>query len=336
MDDGETLRAEGKTGFTFHKLRGTLDPVVYTARKGEEGKVHGSGKLNVTKGRVTGDITIKLLPSGRFTGEGKVSVRITEQLTAAAGIVVDEKEKVRLSGELRIEVIELFKGVNGNKSLFDIEQNIPIPGASIPGVGGLAAKIGGGVSLGYGIGPGRLRNIAIEAAFNPLEDNPDVDVAIGGRLEIPAHVSFSGHIKGGIALDVAIAEVAGFLTITASLNLAGGVSAEFKGRYAKNRFVVDAAAEVAAALNLGLGLDATARARAGIGPASVEKSKTWKLKQLTVPTGLEFKLRAPIRYASDEAFKPPSLQTIEFSPPPKIDPGDLLERIFKAATANES
>ena len=334
--DGETLVAQGKTGFTFHELKGTLDPVTYVAKKGEEGKVSGTGKLNVTKGRVTGSITVKLLPSGQFTGEGKVSVRITDKLTANAGIVIDDKQKVRLSGELRIEVIELFKGVHGEKSLFDIEKNIPIPGASIPGVGGLMAKIGGGVSIGYGVGPGTLKNVFIEAAFNPLEDKPDLDVSMGGKLDIPAYAKISGYIKGGIALDATIAEVAGYLTITVSLALKGGLSAEFKGRYAKQRFVVDASADIAAALILGMALDATARAKAGIGAASIEKSKTWNLKRIEVPTGIDFSLKAPIHYASDEAFVPPSLQTIQFSPPPKIDPGDLLGRIFKAATSTDA
>jgi hypothetical protein len=226
--------------------------------------------------------------------------------------------------------------VHGEKSLFDIEKNIPIPGASIPGIGGLMAKIGGGVSIGYGIGPGTLRNVFIEAAFNPLDDNPDLDVGMGGKLDIPAYAKFSGYVKGGIALDATIAEVSGFLTITVSLKLAGGLSAEFKGRYAKQRFVVDASAEIAAALILGMALDATVRGKAGIGAASIEKCKTWNLKRLEVPTGIDFKLRAPIHYASDEEFKPPSLQTIEFSPPPRIDPGDLLGRIFKAATSSEA
>jgi hypothetical protein len=331
--DGETLVARGRTSFTFHSLRGTLDPVTYTVRKGEAGTVTGTGKLDVSKGRVTGNITVNLLPTGRFSGEGKVTVRITDKLSASAGIVVDQEEKVRLSGEMRIEVIELFKGVQGEKNLFDIEKNIPIPGASIPGVGGLMAKIGGGVNIGYGIGPGVLRNVFIEAAFNPLEENPDVDAGMGGRLEIPAYAKFSGYIKGGVALDVTVAEVSGFLTVTVSLTLNGGLAAEFKGRYAKNRFVVDAYAEIFAALILGLGLDATVRAKV---IALGEKSKTWNLKHLDVPTGLDFKLRAPIHYASDESFKAPTMDSIEFSPPPKIDPGDLLGRIFRAAGGTET
>jgi hypothetical protein len=331
--DGETLVASGKTSFTLHSLRGTLDPVTYTAKKGEEGKVTGTGKLEVNKGRVTGNMTVHLLPSGRFTGEGKVTVRITEKLTAGVGVKIDEHEVVRVSGELRLELVELFKGIHGERTLFDIEKNIPIPGASIPGVGGLMAKIGGGVKIGYGIGPGVLRNVFIEAAFNPLEDKPDVEAAMGGRLEIPAYAKFSGYIKGGIALDVTVAEVAGFLTVTVSLMLNGGLAAEFKGRYAKNRFVVDAHAEIFAALILGLALDATVRAKVIL---LGEKSKTWNLKQIEVPTGIDFKLRAPIHYASDEPFQAPSMDSIEFSPPPKIDPGDLLGRIFKAATTSES
>jgi hypothetical protein len=331
--DGETLVASGRTSFTLHSLRGTLDPVTYTAKKGEEGKVTGTGRLEVNKGRVTGSMTVHLLPSGRFTGEGKVTVRITEKLTAGVGVKIDEHEVVRVSGELRLDLVELFKGIHGERTLFDIEKNIPIPGASIPGIGGLMAKIGGGVKIGYGIGPGVLRNVFIEAAFNPLEDKPDVEAAMGGRLEIPAYAKFSGYIKGGIALDVTVAEVAGFLTVTVSLTLNGGLAAEFKGKYAKSRFVVDAHAEIFAALILGLALDATVRAKVIL---LGEKSKTWNLKQIDVPTGIDFKLRAPIHYASDEPFNAPSMDSIEFSPPPKIDAADLLGRIFKAASTSQS
>ena len=331
--DGETLVASGKTGFTFHELRGTLDPVTYTAKKGAAGVLTGTGKLDVTKGRVTGNMTVHLLPSGRFSGEGKVAVRVTDKLTATVGVKIDEQEKVRVAGELRLELVELFKGIHGERALFDIEKNIPIPGVSIPGVGGVMAKIGGGVRIGYGIGPGVLRNVFIDAAFNPLEDKADVEVGMGGRLEIPAYAKFTGYIKGGIALDVTVAEVSGFLTVSVSLTLDGGLAAEFKGKYAKSRFVVDAHAEIFAALILGLGLDATVRAQV---IALGERSKTWNLKHIEVPTGVDFKLRAPIHYASDEPFKAPTMDSIEFSPPPKIDPGDLLGRIFKAATTTDS
>jgi hypothetical protein len=334
--DGERLEARGRTGFTFHGLKGALDPLTYSARRGEEPRISGAGHLTIDKGRVHGEAKVHLLPSGRITGSGTVTVRITEQLKATAGITIDEQEHVRIAGQIRLERIELFHGFHGQKNLFDIEQNIPIPGASIPGVGGLMAKIGGGANVSYGIGPGVLQGVYIEAAFNPLDDNPNVEAGMGGQLSIPAHAGIQGYVKGGLALDATIAEVTGFITLTISINLGGGLTAEFKGRYKEHRFVIDAHAEIVAALVLGLGLDATARARLGLGRLSIEKSKTWALKHLEVPTGLEFKLRAPIHYASDEPFRPPTLDRIEFSPPPRIDPGDLLGRIFKAATTSDS
>ncbi len=334
--DGETLVAKGSTGFTLYSIKGHIEHLTYTAKKGEEDKITGKGTLAVNKGRVTGKIDVELLPTGHFKGEGEVTIRITDTLTAKAGVAIDEKQRVRVKGQIRIEHIELFKGIQGKKNLFEIEKNIPIPGVSIPGVGGVMAKIGGGVDIGYGIGPGALNAVFISAEFNPLEEQTDLDVALGGQLHIPAYAEISGHIKGGIALDAAIAEVAGFLTLTVSLKLDGGLDAKFDGHYAKHRFVVDASAQIAAALILGLGLDATVRAKAGIGALSAETHKTWALKHLEVPTGVDFKLEAPIHYASDEAFKAPSLDTLKFSPPPAIDPSDLLKRIFKAATESTS
>jgi hypothetical protein len=326
--DGEHISGGGKTAFTFKGLKGNIEISYY------DGAVSGKGELDVNKGKAKGKLVVKLSRAQKFSGEGSITYQVNENLIATAGIILDENEKVTLKGALEFpKPIKLFEGAKGDKEIFKTGITIPIPGASIGPIG-LVIKIDGSLGARYGIGPGTLENAKIEAAFNPLEDDPDPVLDMGATLVIPAYAGIYGKVRGSIAIDVAIASVSGGLTVTASADLEGGLKAAVKIHYEKSRFTLDAFAAIEAALVLGLKLDADVMAEAGIGPFSVSTKKVWNLASFRFPTGLKFGMKAPFHYASNEPFKVPSMDQIEWITP-QLSVGEMLEKIMENASSKE-
>jgi hypothetical protein len=331
--DGDHITGSAETGFEFHGLAGRLK-VHY-----RDEKFSGEGTINIKKGRAEGKLHIKMRQEKgepKFSGEGEVTYKITDNLIGTAGIEVNEQEEVRLKGALTFpKPIHLFDPIKGDYKIFEVGVSIPIPGASIGPVG-LNARIDGALSAGYQIGPGELRNARIEAAFNPLEEKPDLDVLLGAQLYIGARAYISGSISGSIEVSVGIASVSGGLTITATASLEGHVASEVKIHYQKSRFEIDANFELLLALALTLALDAFVKAKAGVGPFSVETKKVWNLASFKFDTGMQLgmKLKNPIHYASDEPFKFPSLDDIQWIKP-DIDPKKVLERAFGSGSSKE-
>ena len=329
--DGEKVKGDGKTGFTYKSLKGHL-AVHY-----EDGKLSGKGTLEVDKGRAKGKIHVRMSPAQKFSGSGEITYQVSPNLVATAGIAVDENEKVTVKGALEFpKPIELFPAAKGDIDIFSVGVSIPIPGASVGPVG-LKARIEGGLSAGYHIGPGELRNARIETVFNPLEDQPDLDLDMKAQLFIAAGAHVSGRITGAIMVDVGIASASGGLTITATATLDGHLASQVEIHYAKGRFEVEADLDLLLALVLKLALTAFVEAEAGVWRFKVSTRKDWELASYTYDPGLKLglKTKSPLRYVSDQPFKAPSLDQIEFIKP-KIDPSDVLSRVFSSAGGTET
>jgi len=332
--DGEKLYGEGDTSFTLLGLDGKIKLFYSAKANGGDARVWGEGEVVFERKRANGRLKVGLNPKGKFFGEGSLTYQVTDNLVASAGAVLDENEKLRIKGGLRFpKPIPLFKPITGDKELFRAGITIPIPGASIGPVG-LVVKIDGSVGARYSIGPGELRNAYIESEVNPLEDNPDLDIQIGATLYVGASAGIYGSIRGAIAIDAKIASVSGGLTVTASADLSGKLEAVLLARYQKGRFDLTANSELSAGLMLGLKLDADVTAEAGIGWFSIRTSKVWNLASFKYDTGLKFGMKAKLFYASDQPFKAPSMDEIEWIKPELRIP-DMLEGIMKRATAKQ-
>jgi hypothetical protein len=324
--DGNHIEGMAETGFEFHGLQGHLK-LLY-----RDERFSGEGTIEIKKGRATGKLHVKMRQVGtqpKFSGEGEITYQISESAIAKGGIAVDENEKVRLTGALLFpKPIPLFKPFKGDYSIFEVGVSIPIPGASIGPVG-LKARIEGGLSAGYQIGPAELRHAKIEAAFDPLEDKPDLDVMIGAQVWVGARVYVSGNISGSVVVDAGIASLSGGLKVTATASLEGEAASDVSIHYTKSRLEVDADFHVLLTMALLLALDAFVKAEAGIGPFSIEKTKTWNLAAMRFDTGMQLgmKMKKPLHYASDESFQFPSVSDIEWITP-TIDPKHVLERVF--------
>jgi hypothetical protein len=328
--DGDHLYASGNTHFDLFGLDGDIK-VDY-----RDGKYWGEGSIHFEKGRAKGDLEVALSRKGKFSGSGSLTYMVTNDLTAKAGIRLDENEKMTLVGSLVLtKPIPLFDPIEGSATIFTVGIRVPIPGASVAGVG-LKVGIDGSLKARYKIGPGVLRNVIIEAMGNPLEDNPDLSLAMGASFYVDAGAFISGSISGSIILDIGIAEAAGGLTLTATAALAGYMDVPVKMTYRQARFTVQADFEAAMALLIVLALTAWVRAEAGVWRWKVTTRKDWKLAEKTFDPGISFelRLRKPLYYASDTGFKFPSLSDVEMNEP-KLDTKKMLTQSFSSASSRE-
>jgi hypothetical protein len=334
--DGEQLDASGETGFALLGLTGRI-AVHYRKKKSDpEPRFSGHGTLHIKKSKAEGDLTVDMSPEYKFSGKGTVTYKFSEYLVGTAGVELFESGKVRLSGEIVVpKPILLFKAFGDKYTLLDIKKEIPIPGASLGPLLGLQAVVGVALGLDYQIGPGQLENVRLAVAFNPLEDDPDFDLTAGARLNVPAHAGVWATLKGGLALSAGIAEVSGTINATGRAALQGGAAAEAQVHYTKARHSFDAKVTVDVELVLGLSLDAEVAAEAGIGPFKVHTSKAWNLASFEYKPGIRAGLVAPFHYASDEPFKAPSLDDIQWIKP-TFDPVDAIRRLFDANKGSQN
>jgi len=314
------LVATGSTGFTIASigLSGKLSEVTVTIAEGQPMTVSGKGGLDFKKGKAEGHVDVTLHPNGKFSGMGKLSYKLKENIIVTGTVELDEKEKLRVTGELLITRYEIFKQYGDKRDLFSIDFPIPIPGLSI-GTSGLVFKVGGGVSVSYSFGPGTIEPLKFSAGFDPLEADPDLELTVTGTVKVPAEAKLSAYITGSLAIQVSFgvgsAGAEGGLKLQGDLILRAGAFANLNASYKKKRFTAKVEAGIDAKLLLGLALSAYARAWAGAFGIQGEIRKDWILAQRQIDTRLGFYVKAPFEYADDTGIKLPEMKDIEFRKP---------------------
>lgn len=313
-------------------FKGTLDRLNLKIAKGGVVTVTGAGGFAFKKGKAAGKVSVELLADGSFYGIGSLTYALSENLTVDGKVEFKEKgvPKLRITGSLTFAKIELMKAVADDRTLFDKEFSVPIPFASIGGVVGLKAIFGVKLEASYSLGPIVVEPLTFTAGFNPMDDEPQLNLGASGELKVPVTATLSASLSGGVKLDAYIAEVGGKITITGTIKLKGGLFVPFKGTYSNTEFAVEMTPEARLNLLLGIALSATVWAKAGIGWLSVGTSKTWDLGKREVDTGLGFGIKAPISYSSRTGAKIPSLNQIEFVPPDfsKENLSRVVDRLF--------
>ncbi|ADW69491.1 eCIS core domain-containing protein [Granulicella tundricola] len=328
--DGDHLSGKGSTGIKFQGVQGTVT-VWY-----KDEKFSGEGTLQIRKGKATGNLHVVMKEKNGhplFTGDGSITVQLSDNMIATAGIEVAEDQRVKVKGELAFpKPIKLFDGTHGDYKFFEVGISIPIPGASI-GTFGLNARIDGSLSAGYKLGPGELRDTKLDGTFYPLEDNPDLDLKFTSTIYVGGSAYISGKISGAIELEAGIARVKGGLAITATASLNGFTASKVTLEYSKGKFTAEADFKLLVALALGLALDAFVEGELGVGWFSVSRRKDWNLASYTYNTGLQFgmALKKPIHYDSVDGVKLPTFNDIEWITP-SLEPGNLMDKSFGGAS----
>ena len=285
------------------------------------------------KGRATVTLHKLALKKGKFTGSGEISMPLGKKFVATGTVSLDEKQKLAISAALKIaNPIVLFDAFGDTYQILKVGVSIPIPGASIGGIG-LEARIEGSIDAGYKIGPGTLEEAELAAGVDPLQEGGPT-VSLKARLTLPAKATITGSISGSVALDILVAEVSGGIKLTASAQLSALSSIDALVVYTPQRLMVDGKLDAAMKLLIGVALDAFVRAKAGLSDYfSVTTEKVWKLGRWSFDPGVSLSMTAQIHYEDDKPFQMP---TIVFNKP-SIDRDKLLKGTFDTAgpTAKE-
>jgi hypothetical protein len=342
--DGETLKGSGTVkGFKFKGLTGDFT-VHYAGRTGApRPRIWGDGRFDIKKGSVAGSLAARLLETGKFAGEGSISYQIRPGLVANAGISLDENEKVKLTGALTFPtytLIEKFpKSPRDRVDLFTFgPKDIGVPYLSF-GPAGLQARIRAGVFATYSVGPALLVGGFIKTVIdNPLDEKPDVDLELGGKISLPVSFRVTGFIAGGLVLDLLVAEAGGEIIITTTVALDGEAGSNLWVHYGKGKFEARADFSVLLKLLLALCFDAYAWAAAGVWRFKVTTGKSWHLGHFPYDPGLQLGMRTtrPLYYSSETGFDADGLlDSIEWIKP-RFDVGNALKTAFGATGGSEA
>lgn len=306
------LTGIGETDFTYKSFKGHIKI------KYDDGKVSGDGTLDVTKGKIKGNAAVKLSPNGSLSGEGNITLQLKKDIEGTAGIIFDEKGKFTVKGKIKVlKPYTLFAGKNFEKMLLNQSKSFPLPGVSAGPIGvQLEIKL---VSMfKAGIGPAELRDIEIEAQFNPFEDDKNPSFKFSTNLNIAAFAELSASIQASIVLDALIANLKGGIKVTGIMRLNASINTKLTIEYANDVFVVSSDLSAFLALLLLLNIEGIVEANIAEGYLG-HWEKSWLLKQFSYsPPGLNVGVSLPIRYASNEPFKYPSINDFKIIEP-KLD-----------------
>lgn len=322
--DGKNLTALGRTSMRYRGFVAAVE-VHY-----DNGKVHGKGSLDFQKGRVKGRADVEVDDGLHLSGKGLVTVRINDDLEATAGIELMKSGGVRLTGALTIvKPIVLFKAYGSVLNLFSLRKTIPIPGLSI-GPLGVQAVLGCGLDAHYKIGPAALVGTTITLALDPFDDKPDAEVGLKSSLSLPASAGLAASITGGLELEAGLARAGGEVAVTGGAELAANAGADIDIKYRQKQLEVRGAALIEAGLVLTLGARATIYGEVGVWKFKSRWSKSWKLAEKTVDTGLKFKLKAPFSYSTATGAKLPTANEIEIVRP-SLAVGEMVDKLVRSA-----
>ncbi len=334
--DGEKFYAKGNAAFKFRNLQGKVT-VEFAAKKGSDRpRVWGEGSLDYEKGRTKGHLAVKLTEQQKFSGVGSITFLIKPGMSATGKIEIDENEVVRFTGRLTFPDYTLFDEVpKGRKPIkvFSIKKRIGVPFLSL-GPLGLQAQVRAGVFISYGFGPGVLKGGYIEAAFNPLEEQKDFDLDVGGRVHVPAHFGIFAYVGGGLSLDVLVAEVGGEIILSGGLQLDAEANADLKlGFSSQEGFTARGDMDLGLRLTAIFCVSAHAWAEAGVWRFKVTTGKTWELAKFPYEIGsIKVKTVKPISYSSANGLELPEFEIAE---KPQIESGGAMEGALGGKSGEE-
>jgi hypothetical protein len=326
----DKLSGWGKTGFRYKGLEGSI------TLNYEDGATWGEGTAKFEKGKASGSLQVKLSRAHKISGEGTLTYQVTPALIATGKVTIDENQEVLVEGLLEYKgVIPVFPPVKGDKNLLTFEQNIPVPGLSVGGVG-VQLKLVAALDAGFTIKAGELHNVKVGGKIKPLDPNPDPTLFAHADFICGAEAHITGSLGAGIALSILVAEVAGGLSVSATAQLAASIKTPVDLKYEQQKFTADVGFEAKLALAIILGLKAWVLARAGIGPFSVSTRWDWTLASYTYRPAFAqatLTLKKPLHYSSDGGIALPSWDDFDFKGP-QLDPSDVVGSLFRNADPN--
>ncbi len=306
---------QGTMAYARGIAAGSITVGVTNATVGEDGKPSGAPQ-----------------PDGKLTpyGEGTVTLRFTEWLQGKVGLRLNRNGEIEVSGEVALaKEYEVFPVKPVDKKLLSIGIDIPIVGVAVAGQRiGIFATIRGGVTIGAGFGPGRLKDVALKVTYSP--DHPDDTTVTGtGTFEVPASASLRLSVNGGIGAGIPIVSATANIGVYGEVGLAGAATSTAQVQWSpRSGIVLDAKGDVSVQPKFKFGVDAFVDVSADLWLTTIELyHQKWKLASFEYGSNFTFGVMFPIHYESGKPFAP-SFEDMQWKYP-DINPGDLLGGLMK-------
>ncbi|MGY1679367.1 eCIS core domain-containing protein [Geodermatophilus sp. SYSU D01176] len=300
----------------------------------ERGQAKGTVKAGLTnrtldaEGRPTGEIA----RDGSLTayGSGTVTLAITPWLQGTVGLRLTPKGEIEVSGKVALPPqFDVFPEKLVERQILSVGIDIPIVGVAVAGQRiGIFATIRGGVTVSAGVGPGQLRDVALEVTYNPARPD-DTTVAGSGTFVVPARAGMRLQVDGGIGAGIPVVSATAGVSVYGEVGVAGAASAGAAINWTpRTGIVLDARGELFVEPKFRFGIDAFVDVSADLLVTEVELyRRTWKLAGFEYGSNLRFGLAFPLHYESGKPFDL-SFDQIQWTYP-QINPGDVLGGLMK-------
>jgi len=288
-----------------------------------KGELTASYKRSIMSGSVTLNAEAMVGDDGgeaepiKVWGSGSVDITVAPWLKATAGLTLDQKGEITVSGKLGLpSSLEIFPRKEINKSLVNIAVQIPI-------VPGIVAEVGGGLNAVAGIGPGVIDKLELGITYNPAHEE-DTRITGGAHLRIPADAGLRLSARAGIGLGVTGVSVTGGLEIGGTLGIQGALEAGVDINWTPKEGLT-----LAATLSMYAQPCFTFSVAGYVNAQALGFSvyyQSWDLAALTLGSDYRVGIILPLRYQKGE-FSGLSLDDVKFIVP-DISPGDILSGLI--------
>lgn len=244
---------------------------------------YGSGQVQFQPhDRVQGTLAVHLTRNQKLTGEGDVNLRISDRITARAGVALDEAGHVKLRGGVQVPgPFEIFapRPYHKDLKLLDLSFVVYTPPT-------VKVKVGAGLGLDVGLKPLTLSNLSVGGECD-LMDPGFASMAVTGQLSSSAYADLNAYVEGSVQVSAAVVAVQAGLRAALNLHLEAAIAATPTLRVDRNGLAFDMPvdARLTAAMNLILTFFAKVRVGLDVGLFSIMKT-VWQYDKSPDPLRL--------------------------------------------------
>ncbi|MEL7470076.1 MAG: DUF4157 domain-containing protein [Pseudomonadota bacterium] len=309
------FRAEATVGFERGLAKGTLT-VGATNMPIDDGSGEPAGEPTETVS---------------IYGSGSVTIKFTPWLEGTAGISMDQTGAIEVTGRVALpDSVEVFPEKKIEKEILSIGVDIPIVGVAVAGQRiGIFLNIEGNLTARAAIGPGELKDVAVDVTYNP-EDESQTRITGTGRFVIPADAGLRLGISGALGAGIPIVSARAGLEVGGELGITGEASASATVEWTpQNGINMEARASVEAQPKFTFDLTGFVDVSADLVLDTVELySKRWQLASVEFGSNMTFGAALTARVENNE-FQPISTDDIEFTTP-EVNPIDAVKGLIRS------
>jgi hypothetical protein len=307
------FKAEGTLAYGKGIASGSITAGVTNKPVGEEGQPAGSPGETLS-----------------VYGQGSVTIKFTPWLQGTAGIKIAPSGKMEITGRVALpDTVEVFPQKQIDKKLLSVGVDIPIVGVAVAGQRiGIFLNISANLTARASIGPGQLKNVAVEVTFDP-EDEASAKVKGTARFVVPAEAGLRLGISGALGAGIPIVSAKAGLEIGGQLGVKGEASASAVVEWSPSTGI-DMEADVSLLAQPVFTFDITGfvDVTADLVLTTVELyKKKWQLAKFEYGADMQVGAKMPVRIKGG-VLQDLSVSDIEFITP-DVNPLDLAKGLIK-------